>query len=93
MWKKGGWMDGWMPHTATFSEGKKSSSSPSDEAKLRPSLISKRHSVTMSSSMDQYSLPLQTECASGAATFDSDQIACVCEVLHRSGDIERLVCP
>ncbi|VDK39787.1 unnamed protein product [Gongylonema pulchrum] len=32
-------------------------------------------------------------CADGCeCTFDSDQVACVCEVLHQSGDIDRLVC-
>ncbi|MCP9264500.1 Protein sine oculis [Dirofilaria immitis] len=33
----------------------------------------------------QYQLPIQPE-----STFDSDQVACVCEVLHQSGDIDRL---
>lgn len=33
----------------------------------------------------QYQLPIQAE-----STFDSDQVACVCEVLHQSGDIDRL---
>nr|CDQ08433.1 BMA-CEH-33, isoform b [Brugia malayi] len=34
----------------------------------------------------QYQLSIQPE-----STFDSDQVACVCEVLHQSGDIDRLV--
>uniref|UniRef100_A0AAF5RV65 Homeobox domain-containing protein n=2 Tax=Wuchereria bancrofti TaxID=6293 RepID=A0AAF5RV65_WUCBA len=33
----------------------------------------------------QYQLSIQPE-----STFDSDQVACVCEVLHQSGDIDRL---